>query len=266
MRTFQVTAATRRVGVFPGESCRILLDDEVLVTGYVDAVSEAYSGSSHQTTVRGRSKTADLVDCGVVPPWGDIEKVRIDTLAAQYAEPYGVDVVFRTTQTIPLIPKYSVQSGSQVFSVIEALCRQVRLLPMDDAMGRLVLADVGASGKVAQALVVSKQGSNVLQSEVSLDFSQRYSRYEVRGRTGVSNEEVEENKSVMDAVVDEAITRTRNLYIVAEENVDTFAALERAKWGSECTGGSVVAGSDDGEWVAGPGWEGVGAEYVFDLP
>ena len=230
VRTFQATTATLKVGLFPGLPCRVLLDGLVLVTGYIDVVTEAYSSSSHQTTIRGRSKTADLVDCGVLPPWEDVLNVDIQKLAADYADPYGVDVVFQTQRTIPIIPKYSVRSGLTVFTVIEALCRQVRLLPMDDSEGRLVLADVGDAGRITKELVISRTGNNVPQSEMELNFSQRYSNYEVRGKTGTSSETQEENKAVTDGVIDKAISRTRNLYIKAEENVDTGAALERAKW------------------------------------
>jgi len=65
----------------PGDACQLYLGADLVLTGYVDATPIRYDGTSVSVAVRGRSKTADLVDCCPLPSspvnnagklWGDV--------------------------------------------------------------------------------------------------------------------------------------------------------------------------------------------------
>ena len=232
-RSFQLTVASRDEVVRPGSQCLVLLDGELVVTGYVDSVRVTHAKTAHITTVAGRSRTCDLVDCSASPAvWGDHTNIEVPSFSAMMAEEYNVDVVLATTRQLDPIPTYTVNPGTKVFGVIENLCRQAKLFATDDEEGRLVLTDIGAFGTVSSPLIVDRTGWNVLRSEMESNLSQRYGLYEVRGETGHSDPGQEENRSVKsDAVVDEIFgTRVRNLYLNAEESVDSKRASERAQW------------------------------------
>ena len=47
----------------PGDPCQVFVGDDLIITGYVDATPIRYDGKSVSVGVKGRSKTADLVDC-----------------------------------------------------------------------------------------------------------------------------------------------------------------------------------------------------------
>ena len=47
----------------PGDACQVFIGSDLVMTGYVDATPIRYDGKSVTVGVRGRSKTADLVDC-----------------------------------------------------------------------------------------------------------------------------------------------------------------------------------------------------------
>ena len=59
------TSIPRRIQ--PGDVCQLFIGPDLVLTGYVDATPIKYDGRSVSVGVRGRSKTADLVDCCPVP-------------------------------------------------------------------------------------------------------------------------------------------------------------------------------------------------------
>lgn len=50
-----------------GELVEVLIGDEPVLTGYVEALPLRYDASSVSMGIVGRSKTADLVDCSALP-------------------------------------------------------------------------------------------------------------------------------------------------------------------------------------------------------
>ena len=63
---FTVTLSEREPGettprvIRPGNSCRVQLEDETVLQGWVDAVTVDYDSGSHTIAVRGRDATGDL--------------------------------------------------------------------------------------------------------------------------------------------------------------------------------------------------------------
>ena len=55
------TSIPRRIQ--PGDACQVYIGDDLVMTGYVDGTPIRYDGRSVSVGVKGRSKTADLVDC-----------------------------------------------------------------------------------------------------------------------------------------------------------------------------------------------------------
>ena len=47
----------------PFDACQVFIGNDLVLTGYVDATPIKYDGKSVGVGVKGRSKTADLVDC-----------------------------------------------------------------------------------------------------------------------------------------------------------------------------------------------------------
>src|SRR5687767_12004813 len=70
VRDFDLTITNKWPGstniprrVHPGDECELYIGYDKVLTGYVDATPISYDGTSNTVGVRGRSKTADLVDC-----------------------------------------------------------------------------------------------------------------------------------------------------------------------------------------------------------
>lgn len=193
----------------PGDACQVYIGADLVLTGYVDATPIKYDGKSVGVGVKGRSKTADLVDCCPVPTgealggaglaWGDVIGVngnalnvikppaksaaqwrqqKMEVIAAALAAPYGVRVVSETA-TGAAIPEHQVQIGESVFESIDRMMRQRHVLSSDNERGDLVFIDVGSAGRAATAVEL---GVNVLSASTELDYKGVFSDYIVKGQ------------------------------------------------------------------------------------
>src|SRR5574340_693573 len=75
-----------------GDVCEVYIGADKLLTGHVDATPIRYDGKSISVGVKGRSKTADLVDCSAVHKTGQWHNAKIERIAADLAAPFGIEV------------------------------------------------------------------------------------------------------------------------------------------------------------------------------
>lgn len=201
------TTIPRRIQ--PGDSCQVFIGQDLVLTGYVDATPIKYDGKSVGVGVKGRSKTADLVDCcpvptgealgGIIKPWGDVidangktenvirppsktaaqwRQQKMEVIASALAAPYGVRVISET-DTGKAIPEHQVQIGESVFESIDRMMRQRHVLSTDNERGDLVFIDVGSGGTCITAIEL---GVNVLEGSTDLDYKGVFSEYIVKGQ------------------------------------------------------------------------------------
>ncbi|MDO9235952.1 MAG: baseplate protein [Aquabacterium sp.] len=193
----------------PGDACQLFIGADLVLTGYVDATPIKYDGKSVGVGVKGRSKTADLVDCCPTPTgqalgastgaWRDVigpdgkkhnviappaksaaqwRQQKMELIAAALAAPYGVRVIAEV-DTGKVIPEHQVQVGETVFESIDRMMRLRHVLSTDNARGDLVLIDVGSAGRAATAI---ETGVNVLAASTELDYKGVFSEYIVKGQ------------------------------------------------------------------------------------
>lgn len=244
--------------ILPGTSCEILLEGELVLTGFVDAYEPRLEASSHEITCRGRSKTLDFVDCSVTQTQGQFKGMTPGELARFLAQPFGIEVVVEKDGTV--IADAQVQQGETCFALVERLAKLQELLITDDAQGRLVLTRAGNSKSETKL----QQGGNLLRLEATHDDSERFSDYIVKaqrpanrsyddyGETGSARtipaglphgrrfamERAAGSRDttpraltqIVGTVKDPGITRYRPMVIVAEQQADAAEAAKRADW------------------------------------
>jgi prophage tail gpP-like protein len=168
----------------------------LMLTGYIDSVSNRMDATNHTITVTGRSKCADLVDCsaefGAIAKPGDSRGAGIPTLtqtnktvkslADELCSPYGITVTLASTQPVVTIKQFDVNIGETAYAIIERIARSQNLLVMDDANGNLVLADVATDGAQSPGSGF-ELGKNIQSLAVTTDFSQRFSIINVFDQT-----------------------------------------------------------------------------------
>ncbi|ECN9826053.1 baseplate protein, partial [Salmonella enterica subsp. enterica serovar Johannesburg] len=74
-----------------GDAVEVLIGDDLVITGWVEALPLRYDAQTIMTGIVGRSKTADLIDCSASPAQHNGKNLFL--IASALARPFGVDVV-----------------------------------------------------------------------------------------------------------------------------------------------------------------------------
>lgn len=270
--TFSATVSERWGGrserwvIRPGARCSVLLDDDLVLTGYVDSYEPSFDAGAHMVAISGRSKTADFVDSSAIVPGGQFKQLTLVDIAQRLAAPFGlgVDVTDVADQIAGPLSDVQIQQGETCHAVIERLCRMQGILVSDGPAGILRLTRAGRR-RAAGAIV---QGQNILSASATLDVAQRHSEYVVKGQRpntddredGGGNDPVPVAggrlvassgggpagptvRACIGAAVDATIGRYRPWLVTAETIADDAACGQRAAWEARRRAGLGVRAS-----------------------
>lgn len=210
------------------DECSVLLDGEVVLTGYVDRRTHQLSADDRSLSVAGRDRTGDLVDCSAV--LGQWEWIDADllVLAKKLCEPFGIPV--RVAAGVPLkkVTRLTVDPGDSAFDALERACRIAGVLPVSDGRGGLVLSRPG-SARATSGIV---EGRNLKAGTVEYDAASRFRRYIVMGQQPGTDEGAGElAAAVRGEAFDQGVRRAARVLLVRPEgNVTQEFADTRAQW------------------------------------
>lgn len=211
----------------PGDLCEVKIGSDLVCTGYVDATPIEYDATGINITIRGRSKTADLIDSSADHDGGQWVNQTADKIISDAAGKYGVGVVKQASPGAPVID-HQIEQGETVFESIDRIANQRHILMTDDESGNLVIASPGSGGKAADALVL---GENILSGTCGYDYSEVYGEYIVRGQRRGDDDlfgpPVAESQG---RAQDHTITRRRTIIIRQSGQIDNGAAGDRANY------------------------------------
>lgn len=222
----------------PGDACTLKLDDDVVVTGYIDRVSPMIDVGQHSIHVSGRGKCADLIDCSAQWPGGQMSNLTAPEIVRLLVKPYGALDLAREDNPIlvssdlsdpgPLIPQYNICIGETAYTVIERVCRLAGMLVYEDVDGNLFLTHAGTNeawSGIVEGVNVQRATMNFSQdgcySEV-LGFIQSFDTFQDVGGD-IGNLQAKKK--------DPNVLRHRRLSIIAEAGDSNFKVLEaRVQW------------------------------------
>jgi prophage tail gpP-like protein len=210
----------------PGNECEVRVGGEVVISGYVDLVRPSFDAESHSIQVQGRDKSGDLVDCSAVHDPDEWTSISLLQLANKLGAPFGISATAETDIGKPL-DLVKLQHGETVLEAINRHAKMRKVLVMPDAKGGILLTRTGAR----RASVELIQGRNILRADGTLDWSERYSQYIVKGQANFSEETDGETESHVSASVKDAgVSRYRPLLITNEGECNNATAGDRATW------------------------------------
>jgi prophage tail gpP-like protein len=243
-------AAKERTGaedwpIGEGAECRVMLAGAPLITGYIDSFIRFVSPEERGIDVRGRDRTADLVDCSAIHKPGSWRGRKLEQIAAELVKPFGIAIEL-SGETGAAFPKFALQQGETVFAAIERMCRYRGLVAWSAGDGVLRIGNPDGGGSIG----LLAEGENVIAASGTRAVSDRFSDYIVKGQAAGSDER---NGAAVAQVQgearDPAITRYRPLLIIGEEQSDQAALKKRAAWEA-----AVRSGRSQPAQITVPGW------------
>ena len=210
----------------PGVTCSVKLNDQLVITGYIDKVTIIYDANTHTIVIQGRDKTGDLVDCSMTQEINQWKGLTIDQIVTRICQPFNIPVSINVSAGDPF-NSFVVDQGATCFEIIQKLCYMRQLLAISDGKGGLLLTTAGTD-KATTAIV---QGQNIKSAQADYDYSQRYSIYLCKGQQqGSDLSSPINNTGNFGEYDDPVIKRYRPLMIIADGQASTADCTQRAKW------------------------------------
>lgn len=165
-----------------GDPCKVLVDDELVLTGSIEIIEVNYNASDHRIFVQGRDKTGDLLD-STLNPIPDIRApITLKSLVEKVLTQINLDIdvidevspeIFNKAEDIA-----SPEAGDNAFKFLEKYSRKRQVLLTSDADGNIVIAtNSGESVSGAIQHIIGAGDNNVLASSFSFDTTGRYNIY-----------------------------------------------------------------------------------------
>ena len=239
-RSFEIAVTTEWPAGIAGEARRIVQGDlveirigtDLVLTGYVDAKPRDYNAHGFNYLIKGRSKTADLVDCSADVDGGQFQNMPADVIAEQLAGQYGLKVI-KETATGAALTEHQIQQGETVFNSLDRLANQRQFLVTDNGAGDVVIVSPGSGGRAASALVL---GENILAASAGFDYSEVYSTVKVKGQMSGGQDAAWSDQSAagvsqsMGVAHDATLKRQRVLIVRQSGQADAATCQNRADY------------------------------------
>ena len=231
--SFQVALSEREPGattprtIRPGDACRVQLDGEPVIQGWIDTVQVDYDERGHTISASGRDATGDLVDCSAATEPGEWHNERLENIAAALCEPFDIGVT-REVDTGEPFARFRIEEGESVFEAIERACRYRAVLPLSDGRGGLILGGPSREGTSVRL----ERGVNILSASGTSSWLSRFSAYTIVGQQagGLTGFTAEQVAHVIARANDFAVTRHRPLTIIGEQSQNEAEARDRIRW------------------------------------
>ena len=181
--SFEAVAAEGQPLPFEGgDPCKVLIDDELVLTGFIEVKRESYNASDHRIFIQGRDKTGDLLD-STLNPIPDIRApITLKSLIEKVLSQINLKIsvidqvnpeIFNKAEDIA-----SPEAGDNAFKFLEKYSRKRQVLLTSNAEGNVVIAtNSGESVSGAIQHIIGANDNNVLASSKWSDTTGRFNIY-----------------------------------------------------------------------------------------
>jgi prophage tail gpP-like protein len=185
--TFEISLLDNFAGdvwvLVPNVTVDVFIGKIQVLRGMIDRVNTVVRTDGKVLTISGRDKTADIVDCSAMNTPGKWKETNLFQLAGQLCNPFKVSVKREITPAELVKFPFKLQSGESPFEALNRANEFQGALLISDNLGRLLITKPGLN--VATDVLVT--GQNVVESEMTIDYSNRFSQYTVKGQKKVKN-------------------------------------------------------------------------------
>lgn len=222
-----------------GDLAEIYFDNTLICTGYIDTIPVEYSGVNKYIQFIGRGKSSDLIDCSfnrIQNEWKNESALNIiKALCAPFGITVDVDSSVSSVVTSS-IAEFKATEGEYVYNLINELCKDLNILPLDSNDGKLKLTRATTTDFTNDPIQSSNNVSlgSLMQSNVN-----RYSSYTVKGfGIGIDNKKTTDYISPSGTVNDVVVIRDRPLVLFADRPTDSGRCINRANYEAKIRAGN----------------------------
>lgn len=216
-----------------GDPCRVEIDKQVVIDGYIDARDLSASETSRTLSYTGKDRAAALVECSLIVQGAGAKgnkwtyrNLNIAQFAAEIAAPHGIGVSVQPGLVLKKDPLLVAHPGETGFEAIRRAAASAGVLVVSDGAGGIVITRTGTER--AASLV---EGSNILSASVKYDATDRFHRYLISSQPPGTDEASGEATRVQAEATDVGVRRTsRVLLIRPDKGYNAADARRRADW------------------------------------
>jgi len=219
-----------------GDECQVAINNQILITGYIEDILISYDAKNHNIQIAGRDKPGDLIDCSFVESAKKWDNQTIIKVIRDLCEPFNIDVEVDDSVSEQVSFKtpsktFIVNEGETVFDSILRLSKASGILPVSYGNGKLVLTGTGTE----KAYDHLELGKNIKSGSIDQTNRERFQTYIVRGQGKQQKgffKSVESIAQSKGEYLDELINRYRPLVILSDTGGEAQDFQNQSEW--EC--------------------------------
>jgi prophage tail gpP-like protein len=188
------------------------LDGEIIFSGQIDGAGDDTNGTSEQTSISGRSLSANLIDSRI--KLDAIYNQQFDQLLKLIVSDFGLSVRNEAGE-LPEIPEFQINAESPLDNLAQ-VAKQQNLMLIEDN-GYIVIQRPGQNYEQNTVLEV---GANIESLNVTRNFKDQFYRYEIQGAWD----------DAFAVVNDESVNKSRIKVIIADKLQDEASCQTRAQY------------------------------------
>jgi prophage tail gpP-like protein len=220
------TLNNQRIGIQPDQRVQIYINDNLIMSGYVNTVAAALGKNSHSINITGRSNTADLVDCSAMNNPGTWQNRTMQQIITDICKPFGISVVDNTNDTTKFTT-FKLNSGEKALEACMRAAAKRSAIIISDQQGNIVITNADTA-YTADGL---QEGVNLLTANVVYNYKNRFKNYYVRGQQYTTGEGwTRETITINGEAEDSGITRYRPIILKSDGATTNKDAQQRARW------------------------------------
>lgn len=205
------------------------IDEQPIVTGYLDDYTMDHDAQRSSMRVGGRSKAGDLCDCAAEKTGGIWKKATLQEIARDLCLPFGITVSDPDGLSGKAFERFRLEPGESVYEAVTRAADLRQALVLSDEFGDLYIARANADAPVDML----ELGVNIISASYQKTLRDRYSVYKFKGQTEASDDwNGTKTTKLKGSAEDSAVERYRpylvnNLKQKSNEDLGKRAAWER---------------------------------------